>query len=162
MGWNWSDNIEEGKAIKKDHFQETKEAINDIANDLEVSEFSWEELPINKGDFIKPDHTQELRDATDYIDDWNYCHGENTSREITYYDSEEDNYDGTDRGTYNWSRDSFEDSGEDSGVNGTDRGTYNYSRDVDENSDEDSWRNGIDVSTYESSQCISVYDDNYK
>ena len=148
MGWSWSETIEQGLAIKRDHFQETKGAINSISNDLQISEFNWQELPVNVGDFIKTSHIEELQDATDYINDWNYCHGENTSDYNTYHDSEEDSFDSTDRGTYNFNRDSFENSGEDNDYNGTERGTYNWSRDTLENSNEDNSENGEEEGTF--------------
>ena len=134
MGWNWSESIEEGLIIARDHIQETKGAVQDIAQSLEIDDFEWEHLPVDIGDYVKSDHIRELQDAVDYIDEWNYCHTEKTNQFFTKFENEEVSYDSTEEGSYYTSEEVGYDSSED--------GTVRNNEHSSENDAEYSWNKG--------------------
>jgi len=133
MGYSWTP-INVGDYIKAAHFNEIKDNLEDLYEDLQLAPPSWTYFPVSPGQYIKADHIQELRDKTDYADDMNYCRQENTAKYSTDKSSDEgsyhndlhsgvdNSYKGTVKSDYNPGHDGSYDSSVDDGYNS---GLYN-------------------------------------
>jgi len=153
MGYSWT-SINKGDKILADHWNEVKTNLDDLYNDLQLSQYSWVNFPVASGQIIKYDHLSELRDATDYADDMNYCREHDASQDITINNDEHTGYySGEDSPYYNNEHYTYKNnyhSGYNSGVNSAQDNPYNSTYNNDEHS------------TYKSSDYPSVLigDDN--
>jgi len=137
MGYSWTP-ISKGDIIKAAHFNEIKNNLEDLYNDLQLDPPSWTYFPVSVGEVILKAHIDELRDKTDYADDMNYCRNYCSGLEITVYPGANTGYYGTHKKTqknnvetgYCSPHNSNADNGEDTGANIT-----HYSHeDTDDNS----------------------------
>ena len=96
MGYSWTP-INKGDIIRAAHFNEIKNHLEDLYDDLQLDSPSWTYFPVSVGEVILKAHIDELRNKTDYADDMNYCRGYQSG----FLDSVEDHEDADDHGTYN-------------------------------------------------------------
>lgn len=119
MSFTWTEDL---VTIDSEDLNEIKTNIDSIITYLEITPFSWSELPVADGGSIQSADAQELRNATDYIDD-NKCPsfytGEDVGYDLTYNSGYLNNQNGTyysgEKGTEYSGQDSAENSSNDSG-----------------------------------------------
>jgi len=106
MGFQWSE-LNTGTKITTEKYQELIDNIKQLENDLQLdsippgSKWNWSEGedPFAKTYIIGED-LFEIRDATDNLDDNNYCRGHKSDYKATYDSTKHSTYNPTHYATY--------------------------------------------------------------
>lgn len=168
MGFGWTA-ISVGDVLLDDIIDQIQTNVNTVYSDLELSEYSWLELPVDAGDEIDDADFQEIRDAIDYADDQNSCRNHDASYnaadnataksgdDATAYTGVDNPHNSTVYGSqdngYDSSYNNGVDAAHDSSVQGTNRSGVDTGHDSTVHSGEDS---GVD-SSHEAS-AVGTYD----
>jgi len=76
MAFSWRQ-VTAKEKIKKQHFNEIAEAVDELADGISLAHWSWSELPVGTEPIKVKHHLTELQGALDYVDDANICSAEN-------------------------------------------------------------------------------------
>jgi hypothetical protein len=83
MAFTWKSVEREKTPARFDQFNEIVQNSETLMTNLGISAYQWEVMPVSAGEHITYNQLQELRDALDYVDNWNTCYAQNAADNVS-------------------------------------------------------------------------------